>query len=161
MKFLLSIVLLLSVPMVARADDLERYLELLRSDLRAAKTELHTEALKLSTAEGEAFWPIQREYEVELAKVADKRLALIKDYAANYDVLTPEKAKDLTDRAFKVESERLSVLKKYTGKVSKAVSPSVGARFAQVEAMVNSLVDLQIRSETPLVPRAKAAATKS
>jgi hypothetical protein len=61
-------------------------------------------------------------------------------------------SKSLVDRAFKLESSRLSLLKKYVDKVSKQVSPSVGARFAQVEAVVNSLVDLQIRAETPLVP---------
>jgi hypothetical protein len=44
------------------------------------------------------------------------------------------------------------VLKKYTDKVSKDVSPRVGARFAQVEAIVNSLIDLKLRAETPLVP---------
>ena len=38
------------------------------------------------------------------------------------------------------------------GKVSKKVSPMVAARFAQIEALVNSLIDLQIRADTPLVP---------
>jgi hypothetical protein len=36
--------------------------------------------------------------------------------------------------------------------VSKTVSPTVAARFAQVEAIVNSLIDLKLRAETPLVP---------
>jgi hypothetical protein len=56
------------------------------------------------------------------------------------------------DRAFKLESSRLTVLKKYADKVSKEVSPTVAARFAQVEAIVNSLIDLKLRAETPLVP---------
>jgi len=36
--------------------------------------------------------------------------------------------------------------------VAKDVSPRVAARFAQVEAVVNSLIDLKLRAETPLVP---------
>jgi hypothetical protein len=160
-KALLSLlVLTLALPVAARADDMERYLELLRSDLRNAKTELHTEALRLSDAEGAKFWPIQREYEVALAKIADQRVTLIKDYAANYDQMTPEMANSLMDRAFKLEKSRVSLLEKYAKKVSKEVSPTTGARFAQVEAIVNSLVDLQIRSETPLVPKVKAAAAE-
>ena len=141
-----------AVPTVAVADDMEKYVELMRSDLRNGKTELLTEALKLSDADGAKFWPIQREYETELAKVGDERIQLLKDYAANYDSLTAEMAKSLMDRAFKIESSRLAVLKKYTDKVTKAVSPSVAARFAQVEALVNSLIDLKLRAETPLVP---------
>jgi hypothetical protein len=149
---LLPLFLLLAAPTVAFADDMDKYVELMRSDLRNGKTELLTHALKLSDADGAKFWPIQREYETELAKVGDQRMQLLKDYAANYDSLTQEMAKSLMDRAFKIESSRLAVLKKYADKVSKAVSPSTAARFAQVEAIVNSLIDLKLRAETPLVP---------
>jgi hypothetical protein len=134
------------------ADDMDKYLEMLRSDLRTAKTTIHTEAVGLKGTEGDKFWPIQREYETELAKIGDQRIALIKDYAANYDSLTATKAKELINRAFKLESSRLALLKKYTDKITKGISPMVGARFAQIEAIINSLIDLQIRAETPLVP---------
>ena len=50
MKRLLPLLLLLplAAPAVARADNMEKYLELLRSDLRTSKTQLQTEALQLS-----------------------------------------------------------------------------------------------------------------
>jgi hypothetical protein len=150
--YLIPLLLALAVPTIAAADDMEKYVEMMRSDLRTGKTALLTEALKLSDADGQKFWPIQREYETELAKIGDQRIQLIKDYAAAYDSMTAETAKSLVDRAFKLESSRLTVLKKYTDKVSKTVSPLVAARFAQVEAIVNSLIDLKLRAETPLVP---------
>ena len=151
MKKLVVVLLLAVTPVMAAADSLDKYMEMLRSDFRTTKTTLLTEALKLSDTDGQKFWPIQREYETELAKIGDQRLQLIKDYAAQYDSLTPAMAKQLTDRAFKLESSRLSLLKKYTDKASKTVSPMVAARFAQVEALVNALVDLQIRANLPLV----------
>ena len=150
--YLLPLLFALVVPTIAIADDMEKYVELMRSDLRNGKTELLTHALNLSDTDGQKFWPIQREYETELAKVGDQRIQLLKDYAAAYDSMSPETAKSLVDRAFKLESTRLSVLKKYTDKISKAVSPRIAARFAQVEAVVNSLIDLKLRAETPLVP---------
>jgi len=154
MKWVLpTLFLLLVVAPVAMADDVAKYVELLRSDLRNQKTELLTEALELNDAESQKFWPIQREYETELAKLGDQRVQLIKDYAAGYDSLSKDTAKKLLERAFKLESSRLSLLKKYADKVSKTVSPAVAARFAQVEAIVNSLMDLQIRAETPLMPK--------
>jgi len=151
-----TLMLLLLVAPVAMADDVAKYMELLRSDLRNSKTELLTEALEMNDAESQKFWPIQREYETELSKLGDQRVQLIKDYAASYDSLTKDMSKKLMDRAFKLESSRLSLLKKYADKVSKSVSPAIAARFAQVEAIVNSLIDLQIRAETPLVPKPKS-----
>ena len=151
MKTLALALLLVLTPAMAIADSLDKYMELLRSDFRTTKTELLTEALQLSEPDGQKFWPIQREYETQLAKLGDQRLQLIKDYAANYDSLTAPMAKQLTDRAFKLESSRLSLLKKYVDKVSKATTPSVAARFAQIEATVNALIDLQVRANLPLV----------
>ena len=154
MKKLLCLVLLIAMPSLAVADDMEKYIELLRSDLRTTKTQIYTEALELSDAEASAFWPIQREYETELAKIGDERLQLIKDYAASYSSMAPDTAKKLVDHAFKLENKRLSLFKKYTDKIGKKVSPITAARFAQIESVLNSLVDLQIRSELPMMPDA-------
>src|SRR5262245_24813074 len=134
MKWVLpTLFLLLVVAPAAMADDIAKYVELMRSDLRNQKHELLAEALELSQTESDKFWPIQREYETELAKLGDQRVQLIKDYAASYDSLRKDDAKKLMDRAFKLESSRLSLLKKYADKVSKTVSPAIAARFAQVE----------------------------
>jgi hypothetical protein len=152
MKKLLALLLLIAIPSIASADSMEKYIELLRSDLRTTKTQIYTEAMELPDAEMQAFWPIQREYEAERAKLGDERLQLIKDYADNYSSLTPEMSKKLVDRAFKQESQRLSLFKKYTDKISKKVSPVAGARFAQIESVMNALVDLQIRANLPIMP---------
>ena len=151
MKRMFLVLLLLAAPTIAAADNLDKYVELLRSDLRTVKTELLTEALEFKGDEGAKFWPIQREYESELAKLGDARLQLIKDFAASYGNLSPEMAKDLTDRAFKLDAARAALLKKYTGKISKEVGPVTAARFAQCESLIYSLVDVKVRSELPLM----------
>jgi hypothetical protein len=150
-KLLLSL-LLLAAPVVVAADDMDKYLEMLRSDLRTAKTTIHTEAVGLKGAEGDKFWPIQREYETELAKVQDERLKMIKQYAADYATMDDAKASALLNQALKLQDQRQALLKKYAGKISKAVSPVVAARYAQVEGFVQALVDVQVRGEVPLVP---------
>lgn len=155
MRKLLCLLLLIAMPSLAAADETEKYIEMLRSDLRATKTQIHTEALELTDEQATAFWPIQREYENELAKLGDQRLELIKEYGANYPNLAPDMAKDLVDRAFKLEEKRLSLLKKYTDKIAKKVSPITAARFAQIESVLNALVDLQIRANLPIMPSPK------
>ena len=152
MKRLLLVLCLALAPAVAHADELDKYMEMLRSDMRTAKVELLTEELKMTEPQAAIFWPIQREYETELAKVQDARYAMIKDYAKAYTTMDDATAKSLMDRAFKLQEQRTGLLKKYSGKVAKSVSPQVAARFAQVEAFVQSLIDLKVRGEVPVLP---------
>jgi len=152
MKSMLVVLCLALFPAIAGAEELDKYMELLRSDLRTAKVELLTDELKMTDAQIAQFWPIQREYETQLSVIQDARYAMIKDYAKNYTIMDDVKAKSLMDTAFKLQDQRTALLKKYSGKVSKGVSPMVAARFAQVESFVQSLIDLKIRGEVPIVP---------
>ena len=129
----------------------DKYVELLRSDVRNARTEIVTEALDLKDQQSSAFWPVYREYEKDVAALADKRLALIKDYAASYDTMTDKIAKDLVNRAFKLNQDRTAMLKKYYAKVEKVLQPKLAARWVQVENAMNSVMDIQIISNLPLI----------
>lgn len=152
MKKALIILCLALIPGVALADSLDKYIELLRSDFRTQKTALITEAVALTDAQAPKFWPIQREYETELAKLQDARIAMIKDYMQNYAAMDDAKAKTLMATAFKLQDQRSALLKKYADKVAKGVSPSVAARYAHTEAFIQSLVDVQVQAEVPLMP---------
>jgi len=131
----------------------EEWLELLRSDIKTQKVELLTAAMKFTPQEADIFWPIYRQYEVELSKNGDARIALIKDYAANYETMTDVKAKELTEQMFKVEDERTKLRKDYFKKVEKALNATEAARFIQVERQIGLLLDTQIAAEMPLVAK--------
>jgi len=150
-KLLLVIIVLLSVNTVSYGGGLDAYIELLKSDMRTEKVAVITEALQLTSEESSAFWPIHREYELELSKIIDDRIELIKDYAQHYDNLTNEKAKELAKTVFELEKRRTKLKKKYFKKFEKAVSAIVAAKFIQIENQINLLVDLQIASELPLI----------
>ena len=141
--------IVLEAPSFAQDD----YMELLRSDLKAEKTALLTATMGFTDQEGTIFWPIYREYELELAKIGDARLANIKDYATNYASMTDVKAKQLVDTAFKLEEDRLKLQKTYYKKVEKALSATSAARFIQVERQIGLLIDMQIASELPLIKK--------
>jgi len=137
----------LAAPALAQND----MVELMRSDLRTEKQAIVTKAMQLTEAQSELFWPVYREYETAIIKLNDERLQLIKDYAASYDTMTDDTAKDLIDRAFKLQDGRNKTLKKYVGKMGKTVDMKTAARWAQVEQALNSLVDLQVAAELPLL----------
>jgi hypothetical protein len=137
----------IAVPSFAQTD----VIELLRSDIQTQKKAIMTQAMALTEAESEVFWPIYNDYQNELRKVGDQRIALIKDYAANYDTMTDEMAKDITKRAIKTQEDRLALYKKYNGKMAKALGEKVAARWLQTEHAINTLIDVQVAAELPLM----------
>jgi len=149
MKKLLLIIVFVLVSTVGYAQ--EAYIELLRSDVKTQKVAIITEVMQFTNEEGNAFWPVYREYEVELAKIGDTRIALIKDYAQNYETMTDEKAKELIQRALKLEERRTKLKKKYFRKFDKVLSSKTVAKFFQLENQINLLIDVQIASELPLI----------
>ncbi len=145
----------LALPGVAHAQD--QYMELLRQDINTQKTAILTEAMDLNEAQAEKFWPIVREYDLERAKIADRRMATIKKYAANYETMTDDTAKDLMEESMKIDDDMMKLKKDYFKKISKELSHVEGARFLQVENFVDNLLRLQVQSELPLVQHGVSA----
>ena len=130
--------------------NLSAYTELLRSDLRAQKVALITEVVGFTEAEDKVFWPIYREYELEMAKLGDERLALVAEYAGNYATLTDPVAEKLTGKALDLESRRQAVKAKFFERFKTALPPRTALRFLQVEHQLLLLIDLQISASLPI-----------
>jgi hypothetical protein len=159
-KFVLTAAcLLLGLPGLASAQDHGQYVELLRQDINTQKTAILTEAMALNDEQSDKFWPIVREYDLKRAEIADRRIATIKKYAANYETMTSDMAKDLMSESMKIDADMLKLKKDYFGKVSKELSAVEGARFLQVENFVDNLLRLQIQAELPLVQHGVDAVT--
>jgi len=129
----------------------EKYLELLRSDVRADKVAILTEALDLPQAQADAFWPLYRAYDTELTALGDRRVALVKRFAEKYGTMTDVDAEAVAKEWFALQNERLKLREKYYGKIAKATSSLVAARFIQVENVLGMLIDLNIAAELPLM----------
>jgi hypothetical protein len=127
------------------------WLELLQSDVRAEKVTVLTEAMQLSEPESEIFWSLYRQYEQEHVKIDDQRVALLKFYTRNYSAMTDDKAKEIADRWFELQEDKLKLKKRYFKKVERRLSAGIAARFIQVEHQLGLLIDLQITMQLPLV----------
>jgi hypothetical protein len=128
-------------------------IQMLRADLRADKTKVMADQLQLSDSEGKTFWPIYNDYDHELSKLNDERVALLKEYANSYNTLTDQQVQSLADRSFGLQKKRIDLRQKYFKKLSKAVSPKSAARFVQVEDRVDMLVNLQVAASVPMVQK--------
>ena len=90
--------------------NLSAYAELLRSDVQAQKIAILTEVMGFTEAEDQAFWPIYRDYDAEMAKLGDERVALIDGVRAGYSQITDDLAQSLATRAVDLDERRNAAL---------------------------------------------------
>jgi hypothetical protein len=130
--------------------NLTAYAELLRSDVRAQKVAILTEVMGFNEAEDAAFWPIYRDYDLEMAKLGDERVALIAEYAVSHAKLTDAAAEKIAASALDLEGRRRDALARCHERVKAALSPRTALRFLQVEHQLVLLIDLQIAASLPI-----------
>jgi hypothetical protein len=130
--------------------NLSAYAELLRSDVRTQKVAILTEVMGFTEAEDAAFWPIYREYDAEMSKLGDERVALIAEYANSYENLTDAVADKLASKALDLEARRQALKAKSYERVKTALSPRTALRFLQVEHQLQLIIDLQISAALPI-----------
>src|SRR5205807_2191611 len=109
------------------------------------------EVMELSADEAAKFWPIYKDYDAEIARTGDAKLAGIKKYAENYESMTDSVADELAQAALKIEQERHEAKAKFYEKVKGELGGIIAARFLQVENQLLMLVDLQIAASLPVV----------
>ena len=126
-------------------------IEQARKEARADVNTLITEAMRFSADDAAKFWPMFKTYEAKRKALNDERLALIKDFAANYGTLNDAKAKQLMDNALAVEEKGLSAKKQFLAEMGKAFPAKTVARFAQVHSRIELLVDVMLAQGIPLV----------
>jgi hypothetical protein len=137
-------------PAKVRAE-IEKAIEALRTDARAGKADILGKTMKLDSAQAAAFWPVYKQYEAEAEVLGDERLSIIRDLVEHFDTLDDAKAKALIDRQMALEEKKLALQTKYKDEMLKVLPAKTVARFFQVNSRLNTLVEVDVASEIPLV----------
>jgi len=134
-------------------DNIYNYLQLLRSDMNSLKVELVNSIMKLSAEDAKKFWPIYRDYENELGKLAINRAEMVTEFVQSHQdgSFDDVKAKDMAKRWFKSQRARLDLLEKYHGKIEKLLTSVQAGQFLQIENQLGLFIDVIIASEMPKV----------
>ena len=127
-------------------------IQLLRSDLQAGKNEVITATMQFTDAESTAFWPVYRDFARDQQKIGDERVQLIKDYAASYDTMDDNKAKDMVQRMINIEDKTLNLREDYWPKFMKALGAKRAATFYQVDNRLTLIINVQLTAAIPLIP---------
>lgn len=140
-------------PAAPRIDDgnLRAFIELVRSDIQNEKATIIAENLALTEDEAFEFWPLHREYTLELGKLLDQRLELIRKHVASFENMTDKEAVQLADEVFGLEARRLKLKRTWFKKFSKVIPARKTAQFFQLENQLNAALDLRVAAALPLI----------
>ena len=143
---------IVAFPLVAPAQDgsVKADEQILIKQIQTDRRAVYAQALTLTSAESEAFWPIYDQFEAEMKKVTDARLALLDQYAAKYDTLTDVDAKPMLARRLELDQKAFALRQKYAKKVQQAL-PSVKAlRYVQLQDRIDNILAGNMYTLIPL-----------
>ena len=135
----------------AKGKNIHEYIELLRSNVRDEKSQIMGAVMQLNIDDAAKFWPIYSEYDAELTKLNNLRVANIEDYARDYSQMTDARADELVQRSLDYQKQRGELLAKYYQIMKQSLGAVTAARFLQVEHQLLLIIDLQIASSLPIV----------
>ena len=107
--------------------------------------------MELSEEESSAFWPVYNDFHEALRKVNDRRVALIQQFAKDYETFSDEAAEQLVADYFDIQQERLKIRKSWVKRFNKVLPPRKVARYVQVENKLDAIVNFELARSIPLV----------
>jgi hypothetical protein len=137
-----------AAPAVAQTQNDEN--QVLISQIQTDKRAVVLRGLQLTDTESRAFIPIYDEYQAERKKLADRSVALLNKFVANYDSMTDDAAKGILKDWFGIEDERISLIKKYAKHFEKVLPATKVLRFVQIENKLDTLIEMQAVQAIPL-----------
>jgi len=139
-----------SAPQESEQEDLTSDIALTRASIQLRRQTIVTSVMDLTPTESQAFWPLYREYRVEMSKVGDRVSKLLVDYAAQYDTLSDDQAKKIMKEWLSIEKAKMDVKGKYVSRFQKILPARKVMRFFQADNKLDAVLQSQLASVVPL-----------
>ena len=143
----------LAFPAMAQTTGATTNMEILRPKIKGDKKLIVAENLKLTDAEGKAFWPVYDAYQKDLQQINQRLGAVILAYADAYNKgpVTNELAKKLLDEALAVDDAEAKLKGAYAPKILAALPATKAARYIQIENKIRAVIRYELAAGIPLV----------
>jgi hypothetical protein len=126
-------------------------MQLVREKIQTDKKLFIAQNMNLTESEAKVFWPVYENYQKDLAKLVDKTVKLVENYAANYQTMTEEAAKELINGYLAIEGERVTLMQSFLPKFRKVLPEKKVARYYQLENKIDAVVNYGLARQIPLV----------
>ncbi len=107
--------------------------------------------LPLTEAEARRFWPLYERFELEIAKLAERRKTIINTLGEHYDDMSDAMAKQLILEQLNYQEDRLKLMKSYLPRFEKTLPAKKLARFYQIEGRIRAAIEAEIAERIPLI----------
>ena len=131
-------------------EDLTSDIALTRASIQLRRQAIVTSVMDLTPTESQTFWPLYREYRMEMAKVGDRVSKLLVDYTGQYDTLTDDQARKIMKEWISIENAKMSVKSKYVSRFQKILPARKVMRFFQADNKLDAVLNSQLASIVPL-----------
>jgi hypothetical protein len=128
-------------------------MDILRQKIKADKKVVVALNLKLTDAEGAAFWPVYDAYQNELQQINQRLTSVVLAYADAYNKgpVANEVAKKLLDEALAVDQAEARVKESYVPKILATLPATKAARYIQIENKIRAAIRYELAEGIPLV----------
>ncbi len=134
-----------------QAQTSDDYIELARDILKTEKKAAIAEGMDLTDTEITPFWELYNEYNSKLSQTQNQRVALIKNFAQNYETMNDDKADEIMKSFFKYQQDISKLKKSYYSRFKKILPSAKAARYFQLENKIQALVDAELAMQIPLI----------
>ena len=126
-------------------------MEIVKEKIRTDKKLLVATNMQLTESEANAFWPVYEAYQVELGKLRDREVKLIETFAAKYETMSDDAAKNLLDDSLSIDLDHQKLRQSYLAKFRGVLKDTKVARYYELESKIDAVMEYELARRIPLV----------
>jgi len=150
--FLPVLVACLLTPLAAVADHTDDEADEILRQLEENRRLIVAENMPMEAEAEDPFWSVYDEYREKIGQLDRQGFKLLRDFRGHFDDISDEQANEVMTTYFEIERETIVVRESYIDRFNEVLTPKQTLRFYQVENKLDSIIESDISSVTPLVP---------
>ena len=134
----------------AQEEDMRAKFESARADYQGKRQQFIEDNVEFTAEEGEAFWPLYKEYRGKSTEIGDRVVDAIFFYADSYQDLSDSEAQYLLGELLAIQKVRLDLKTEYVEKFKVILPPIELLRFFQLENKLDAILDAMLAENIPM-----------
>ncbi len=153
MKKYILLIAVLFMGSFAYAQSNKEEVDLMQAAFGMDKKAAVADFVKPSAAQKDAFWELYDEYETQRKVLGKQRIALLEQYAAQYQTMTSEQADAWTKKVIELQKKTDNLIVTYYGKVKLVSDGVVATQFYQIENFILTAIRAKILQNVPFLEK--------
>jgi hypothetical protein len=153
MKKYLFIFAALFFTSIAFAQTYTEEVDLMQAAFGMAKKDVVSAFVQPSASQSDAFWKLYDEYETQRKVLGKERIALIEQYAKQYENMTSDQADAWMSKVIALQKKTDKLISTYYKKVKGVTDGLVATQFYQVESYILTGIRMELLEEIPFVQK--------